>query len=375
MTDERDIHGVAVTPRPSSPPVRRHSLTARQAYIALAIMLAFVLVALLIYLAYLLLPRTFVSRGGSASAGLQPVMVISGPGQGAQPLFSDPLGAAWGPDGRIYVADSGNNRICVFDPKGRYIMSFGRFGVAKPLQGYKATWKPGSLDYPAAVSVDQATGDVFVADLYNNTIEVFDPQGRWLRRFPDPNKVVGEGGSGFGGTGISVTDVDVVNGKVYATDSYQILVFDRWGHLLKQFGMPGRSPGGLDHPNGVAATRDGTVYVSDSNHNRVSAFSATGRPMWVSGAITSALMSQSTNPFVLPRGLSVLLDGSILVADPLAMHLVRLDRNGYVVATYGRRGVGAAQFNFPNGVQAQGNNLLVADRGNNRVLVLKLIQK
>ena len=33
-------------------------------------------------------------------------------------------------------------------------------------------------------------------------------------------------------------------------------------HLLQQFGMPGLSPGGLDHPNGVAPTRDGTIYVT-----------------------------------------------------------------------------------------------------------------
>lgn len=354
---------------------RGFHLTARQAYTALAAMLAFVLVALIIYLAYLLWPRTFVSRGGAAAFGLRPIMSISGPGRGDHPLFSEPLGAAWGPDGRIYVADTGNNRIVVFDSQGRYVQSFGSFGIQKPLPGYAVTWQPGSLDYPSGVAVDRSTGDVYVADFYNNTIEVFDQSGKWLRRFPDPGKVIGQGGSGFGGTGIAVTDVAVLDGKVYATDTYQILVFDRWGHLLQQFGMPGLSAGGLDHPNGVAPTRDGSIYVSDSNHNRITAFSASGIPQWTAGARQTDLMRQTTNPFVVPRGLTVLLDGSIIVADPLGMHLVRLDSNGKVLGTYGKRGVGAAQFNFPNSVDAQGNLLLVADRGNNRVQVLELVAK
>lgn len=350
-------------------------LGARQAYTALAAVLAFVLVALIIYLVYLLWPQSFVTKGGQTKYGLKPVMSIQGPGRGDQPIFGQPMGAAWGEDGRIYVADTRNSRIVAFDNQGRYLYAFGGSGIAKPLPGYPVTWKPGLLNYPVAVDVDRATGDVYVADFYNNVIEVFDAKGKWLRRFPDPNKPVGKGSGGFEGGGIAVTDVAVLDGKVYATDTYQVFVFDRWGHLLEQFGRPGQGPDGLDHPNGIAATRDGTIYVADSNHNRVSAFSAKGEPKWNAGVRTLDTLQETKNAFVLPRGVAVLVDGSIVVADPLAMQLVQLGEDGAILASFGKRGTGPAQFNFPNDVDAQGNLLLVADRGNNRVQVVELVRK
>jgi DNA-binding beta-propeller fold protein YncE len=369
------IPTVEPTPAPSGRDVPRFYLGARQAYTFLAAALAFVLVGLIIYLVYLLWPHTFVTKGGKVEYGLKPVMSIEGPGRGDAPLFGQPMGAAFGLDGRIYVADTRNSRVAVFDAQGRYLYSFGSPGIAKPLAGYPVTWKPGLLNYPVAVDVDRATGDVYVADFYNNTIEVFDAKGKWLRRFPDPYQPVGKGSGGFNGGGIAVTDVAVLDGKVYATDTYQVFVFDRWGHLLEQFGKPGLGPGDLDHPNGIAATRDGSIYVSDSNHNRVSAFEADGRSKWNAGFRTPDSMQETKNPFVLPRGLTVLVDGSIVVADPLAMQLVRIGDDGKVMGNYGKRGTGATQFNFPNDVDSQGNLLLVADRGNNRVLLVELVRK
>jgi sugar lactone lactonase YvrE len=36
---------------------------------------------------------------------------------------------------------------------------------------------------------------------------------------------------------------------------------------------PGRSPG-ADRPNGIVVAEDGTIYVADSNHFRLEAFTA-----------------------------------------------------------------------------------------------------
>lgn len=118
--------------------------------------------------------------------------------------------------------------------------------------------------------------------------------------------------------------------------------------------------------------RDGRIYVSDSNHNRVIAFTEEGRPIWITGRLLDNAKKESENPFVLPRGISVMEDGSLLVADPLAQQLVRLDRDGRVFATYGTRGTGAAQLNFPNDVDVSGDLVLVADRQNQRVQVVTL---
>ncbi len=347
-------------------------ITPRQAFLIIALVLFVVLLALILYL-LLMKPGEAVVQNPVERAGLESMLVLTGPGKGPKPTFKQPMSAAWGLGSRIYVADTGNNRVVVFDRSGKFLFEFGTFGIAKPLPGAKATWKPGSLNYPTGISVDQANGDVYVADFYNNTIEVFDRNGKYLRNFPDPNKVTGKGGSGINGHGIAVTDVAVKGGRVYATDAYQVFVFDRSGTLLKQFGRPGNAKGDLDRPNGILAVGDGSVIVADSNHSRLTAYDGLGKPVKTIGEQVTGLSAPTTNPFVLPRGLTLLDDGSVLVADPLSMQLVRVAENGSIGTKYGERGQYPAQFNFPNDVDADGKVLLVADRGNDRVQVVKMV--
>lgn len=351
------------------------NITPRQGMLLIALLLAVVL--LILVLAMLL-----VSSGNAVSfadrepyGNLRPVMVIDGPGKGPNPKFGMPMSAAWGPNGWMYIADSTNNRICVFNAKGRFLFEFGSLGITKPTAGAKATWKPGSLNYPTGIAVGSENGDVYVADFYNNTIEVFNAKGKFLRRFPDPNTVVGKGGSGINGTGLAVTDVAVHEGKVYATDAFQVFVFDRFGKLLDQFGKPGAGTGDLDRPNGIAVSQEGFIYVSDSNHSRIVKYDPTGHPLMTVGQKIQGLSTPTSNPFVLPRGLTFLQDGSLLIADPLNISLVHMSKDGKVIETYGERGQLPAQLNFPNDVDSRGDLVLVADRGNRRVQVVRLVRR
>ncbi len=352
--------------------VDERGLTPRQAFLIIALVLFVVLLALILYL-LLVKPASNVSQQTQQSPGLESVLVLTGPGTGPTPTFKQPMSAAWGEGNRIYVADTGNNRIVAFNQNGKFLFEFGTFGIAKPLPGAKATWKPGSLNYPTGVSVDRETGEVYVADFYNNTIEVFDGNGKYLRNFPDPNKVTGKGGSGINGHGIAVTDVAVKDGRVYATDAFQVFVFDRSGTLLRQYGKPGAAAGDLDRPNGITAIANGGVIVADSNHSRLTAYDEFGKPVQTIGEQVRGLSAPTTNPFVLPRGLATLEDGSVIVADPLSMQLIKIGLKGDVAAKYGERGTYPAQFNFPNDVDANGKLLLVADRGNDRVQVVKMV--
>lgn len=83
--------------------------------------------------------------------------VGTGPGQ----LASRPLGIAVDGVGRVYVADTGNNRIEIFDSSGAFLETFGTFGNG-----------PGEFATPAHVAVD-ASGNIFVTDANNFRIQVF----------------------------------------------------------------------------------------------------------------------------------------------------------------------------------------------------------
>lgn len=345
-------------------------LTSRQWFGVLAVVLGLLLIGLIIWLLY------FLGRPGSladlpAQQGIKPVWAVYGPGEGEKPLFERPMGVAAGDRGRVYVTDTGNNRVCVFDSSGRFLFEFGGFGVAKALPGGKNSYVAGRLNYPVGIDTDE-DGNVYVASFRNDSVEVFGPSGKPLRRFPDPTKPVGKGSSGQDGLGIAVTDVAIRGGLVYALDQYQVFVFTTEGEFVRQFGKPGVESGDLDHPNGIDIGEDGTVYVSDSNHARVTAFTPEGKAKWTFGTLPKGIDDKTKRDIELPRGMTVLSDGSVLVTDAFGFSLVRLSADGKLAGKYGERGVEPGQVNFPNDVAALRGFVIIADKENSRVQLVRL---
>ena len=82
--------------------------------------------------------------------------------------FSLPTHVAVDKDGNVYVTDTLNNRIEIFDADGNFLSMFGRHGDA-----------PGQLARPKGIAVD-ADGHIWVADAYQDRLEVFDREGNFL---------------------------------------------------------------------------------------------------------------------------------------------------------------------------------------------------
>ena len=69
--------------------------------------------------------------------------------------------------------------------------------------------------------------------------------------------------------------------------------------------------------------------------------------------------------------MSVAQNGSILVADAFLFGLTSFTSRGVLVEGYGERGSAPGQFEFPNDVDVRGDLVLVADKENNRVQIIR----
>ncbi|MDH5247000.1 MAG: 6-bladed beta-propeller, partial [Betaproteobacteria bacterium] len=114
------------------------------------------------------------------------------------------------PDGRVYVVDTGNFRVQVFDRDGKYLNSFGSVGR-----------QPGNFARPREVAVDRE-GRVYVSDAAFGNLQIFDAEGQLLMH-------IGE------------------RGERDQAARYML-------------------------PSGVAVDRDGRVYVADEFFRRIDVF-------------------------------------------------------------------------------------------------------
>ena len=156
----------------------------------------------------------------------------SGKGQ-----FSCPKGICIGPDGRIYVADSANNRIQVFNQDGKIPRS-GKNTIA--------------CISPSDVTFD-CSGYLHVASRFKGII-VFTPEGQYVRQYSQPhlNYVIG---IAIDSAGYSF----VVNNHGPAS----LYIFNPHGTYI-------HSIGGFSAPIGVAVALNGSVWISDcGNNNRI----------------------------------------------------------------------------------------------------------
>lgn len=140
-----------------------------------------------------------------------------GPGE-----FNLPLSAAVGPDGKLYVLDSGNFRVQVFTPGGEFLFAFGSAGRT-----------PGHFSHPKSIAVDR-DGKIFVSDSGFANVQIFDAQGRILM-FMGNRSDRGGPGDFILPAGVSV-DVD---GRVYMVDQ-----FFRKIEVFRPAGLPKDAPMG-----------------------------------------------------------------------------------------------------------------------------------
>jgi DNA-binding beta-propeller fold protein YncE len=82
--------------------------------------------------------------------------------------FSTPTHVAVDKDGNVYVTDTLNNRVEIFDAVGNFISEFGKAGDG-----------PGHFARPKGIAID-SDGHIWVTDEVQSRVQVFDKEGRLL---------------------------------------------------------------------------------------------------------------------------------------------------------------------------------------------------
>jgi DNA-binding beta-propeller fold protein YncE len=161
----------------------------------------------------------------------------------------------------LYVADVVKNHIAVFDAD---TFKFQRaIGVPPEKPGDE---DPGTFARPTNVAVD-AKGNIYVSDTINNRIQIFDAEGNFLSMFGR-----GGDGPGYFGRpkGLAVDRDGHIWVADASMDRVQ--VFDRKGQLAGYFGMHGTLPGQFVLPTGVAIDSQNRVMVTEQFKGRLQIF-------------------------------------------------------------------------------------------------------
>ena len=202
---------------------------------------------------------------------------------------------------RVYIADTGNHRIAIFDLHGKFIRNIplipeaGPDGLPEPValivKDGVATWSDrrnhrvcrtdlvnrepdtcwgkrgegeGQFQFPFQIAVDR-DDYLHVVDVLNGRIQIFNQKGRYFSQLSRFGMATGEL---YRPNGIAFAD----DGRLFVSDSYRgtvsIFVNGRFAGLLTEDGL---SPRHFNAPVGIAWRKD-QLYVVDTSNNSVEVF-------------------------------------------------------------------------------------------------------
>ncbi|MFH7000470.1 MBG domain-containing protein [Flavobacterium sp. FlaQc-57] len=298
-------------------------------------------------------------------------------GTGTQAKFYNPQGVAVDASGNIYVADTYNNIIRKITPAGEVstLAGNGSYGFADGI-GTAA-----QFDSPQGVAVD-VLGNVYVADFGNNKIRKISPAGSVTtlagstEGFADG---IGTAAKFNYPQGITVD----ASGNVYVADTYndKIRKITPAGVVTTLAGSTSGFADGtgtaaqFKAPYGVAVDASGNIYVADLGNNKIRIITPAGMVTPLAGSIPGFADGIGTAAqFYAPFGVAVDASGNVYVADTNNHKIRKITPAGEVTTLAGSTsgfadGTGTtAQFNIPTGVVVDASgNVYVADSGNNKI--------
>jgi len=220
---------------------------------------------------------------------------------GRDATFKLIVGVAVDDDDRLFVSDGALNHISLFDANHKFVQNFGQ----------------GDFKRPGCMTIDKENRFLYVVDTEGAKIVVYDADSlKKLRTIGHPPKVEGEWDEGdFIYPNSVAVDKD---GNVYVTDmgNNRVQIFDAEGNFIRMWGKEGDGPGTFMRPKGIAVDEDGHVWVVDAMQGRMQVFDQEGHLLAYFGS-TGTLPGQ----FGLPSGMTIDAKHRVAVAEQLSGRL------------------------------------------------------
>jgi DNA-binding beta-propeller fold protein YncE len=205
-------------------------------------------------------------------------------------ILSKPIGVAVDKEGAIYISDTAQDRVIIYDKDGKFKDAIG---------------KKGTFGQPTGLAVNDTLGRLYIVDTYKHQLFIYKKDGT-------PISVVGARGSSEGEFNYPTNIFIGKTGMIYVSDSmnFRVQIFNADGKFIRKFGKVGDGLGMFSRPKGIAVDSDGHIYVVDAAFNNVQIFNEEGQILMFFGE-----MGNKPGQFWLPAGMYIDADDKIYVAD------------------------------------------------------------
>jgi DNA-binding beta-propeller fold protein YncE len=272
--------------------------------------------------------------------------------------LSQPLGMDIDPDGNLYIADTGNNRILKCSQRGELRREAGGFGFDKQ-----------QFDRPVDVWAGNGL-DVFVVDYNNQRLERYDKDLNYISSYYSDELQNESLQFGYpAAVGLSA------NGEIFLADNEfnRVLRIDSFGKPKSSFGDFNWGEGRLARPAKILIDANRKIFVSDSTADEIAEYDYYGNFLQRFGA--GVLRDPAGMAALRAEGRGQRGGALLVVADRGNHRIVCFSSEGERIFDFGKRGRAPEEFSFPADVAARGNCIFVLDTGNNRVQVFELQMK
>ena len=164
---------------------------------------------------------------------------------------------------------------------------------------------------------------------------------------------------------------------VFNRGSKPLIEFDSTGKFIRSLG-----DGIFKSTHGLRIDSKDNLWITDIDLNIVLKLSPEGRVLMVLGrsdkageflaqSYSSALLNYDAPLFNQPTDVAFDLAGNIFVTDGYGnSRIVKFDKNGKFIKTWGRKGSAAGEFNLPHSIAFDSKDLMyIADRENGRIQI------